>query len=50
MGVAVLSTDNTLFQLILYVTKTEHITSARIQTSTVFTVNIFNFVFLIYLF
>ncbi|CAF1612854.1 unnamed protein product [Rotaria magnacalcarata] len=37
MGVAILSTDNTMFQLILYLTKTQHITSARINTSSVFT-------------
>jgi hypothetical protein len=39
MGVALLSTDNTIFQLIMYVTKTQHVTSARISTSSVFTVN-----------
>ncbi|UJR38405.1 hypothetical protein I4U23_031074 [Adineta vaga] len=37
MGVAILSTDNTVFQLILYVTKTQPVTSARITTTTVFT-------------
>ncbi|CAF3639544.1 unnamed protein product [Adineta steineri] len=37
MGVALLSTDNTLFQLILYLTKTQHITSARIMTTTILT-------------
>ncbi|CAF0874127.1 unnamed protein product [Rotaria sp. Silwood1] len=37
MGVAILSTDNTIFTLILYLTKTQHITSARINTSTLFT-------------
>lgn len=47
MGVAILSTDNTVFQLILYLTKTQHITSARINTSTVFTVNLSDFVLLI---
>ncbi|CAF2503528.1 unnamed protein product [Rotaria sp. Silwood2] len=37
MGVAIISTDNTIFQLILYLTKTQHITSARINTTSVFT-------------
>ncbi|CAF3617892.1 unnamed protein product [Rotaria sordida] len=37
MGVAILSTDNTIFQLILYLTKTQHVTSARINTSSNFT-------------
>jgi hypothetical protein len=39
MGVALLSTDNTIFQLIVYVSKTQQITSLRITTSTVLTVN-----------
>ena len=39
MGVALLSTDNTIFQLILYLTKTQQITSLRLSTNTVFTVN-----------
>jgi hypothetical protein len=38
MGVALLSTDNTLFQLILYLSKTQQITSARITPTFVFTV------------
>ncbi|CAF4322449.1 unnamed protein product [Rotaria socialis] len=43
MGVAILSTDNTMFQLILYLTKTQHITSARINTSSVFTCQVNNY-------
>jgi hypothetical protein len=37
MGIALLSTDNTNFQLIIYLTKTQQITSARITTTSVFT-------------
>lgn len=38
MGAALLSTENTIFQLILYLTKTQHVTSARIHTTSVFKV------------
>ena len=43
MGAAILSTDNTLFQLILYKNKTQPEVSTRITTSTVITVKNMNF-------
>jgi hypothetical protein len=40
MVAAILSTDNTIFQIIIYVSKTQHITTVRINTSSIFTVNL----------
>lgn len=45
MGVALLSTENTVFQLILYIKNTQPITSVRIYTTTTFTVNFEEFTF-----
>jgi len=47
MGVALLSTDNIVFQLIVYLTKTQHVTAARINTSSIFTVNFKIIIFII---
>jgi len=40
MVAAILSTDNTMFQIIIYVSKTQHVTTVRITTSSIFTVNL----------